>query len=260
MKRPFLCHLHFYWSWHAGQPRSSYVTLTSSANPIRKGQSATLSCTTFYSDGTHSSCVSPVYTDDQSQTVVKISGNTISANSIGSATVKVTVTGVSATLAMKVHSSHTGSSRRNHGHPGCQSARLQRRPRKRLGVPDGRSRRRYARAFPVRVGNGRACKRHHLGTPSPRSVMRCSLTASPHTSHLANTICIPLWLRLTARRTIPFFALRRPVALQLEQRRSVSSWFLVRASISCPHLPPSSTRLLAPTACRSATPTPIQER
>ncbi len=80
----------------------SYVTLTSSANPIPKGQSATLSCTTFYSDGAHSPCVSPIYTDDQSQTVVKISGNTISANSIGSATVKVTVAGVSATLAMKV--------------------------------------------------------------------------------------------------------------------------------------------------------------
>jgi hypothetical protein len=80
----------------------SHVTLTSSANPIRKGQSATLSCTTFYSDGTHGSCVSPVYTDDQSQTVVKVSGNTISGDSIGSATVKVTVSGVSATLAMKV--------------------------------------------------------------------------------------------------------------------------------------------------------------
>ncbi len=80
----------------------SYVTLTSSANPIRKGQSATLSCTTFYSDGTHTSCVSPVYADDQSQTVVRVSGNTISGYSIGSATVKVTVSGVSATLAMKV--------------------------------------------------------------------------------------------------------------------------------------------------------------
>jgi hypothetical protein len=80
----------------------SYVTLTSSANPIGKGQSATLSCTTFYSDGTHTSCVSPVYTDDQSQTVVRVSGNTISGYSVGSATVKVTVSGVSTTLAMKV--------------------------------------------------------------------------------------------------------------------------------------------------------------
>jgi hypothetical protein len=80
----------------------SHVTLTSSANPIRKGQSATLSCTTFYSDGTLGSCVSPVYTDDQSHTVVRVSGNTISGYSIGSATVKVTVSGVSATLAMKV--------------------------------------------------------------------------------------------------------------------------------------------------------------
>ncbi len=60
----------------------SHVTLTSSANPIRKGQSATLSCTTFYSDGTHGSCVSPVYTDDQSYTVVRVSGNTISGYSI----------------------------------------------------------------------------------------------------------------------------------------------------------------------------------
>ncbi len=80
----------------------SYVTLTSSANPIVKGESATLSCTTFYSDGTHAPCVSPVYTDDQSHTVVKVSGNTISGYSIGSVTVKVTASGASATLAIKV--------------------------------------------------------------------------------------------------------------------------------------------------------------
>ncbi len=187
----------------------SYVTLTSSANPIRKGQSATLSCTTFYSDGTHSSCVSPVYTDDQSQTVVRISGNTISGYSIGSATVKVTVSGVSATLAMKVI-------------PPTQEA---------LGVITATQ---VAKALGFNVdpandwefqmaaaagathvrfqcGWGTAeFKRHHLRIPSLRSVMRCSLTASPHTGHLANTSCILLWLRVTARRTIAILRVTAP--------------------------------------------------
>jgi hypothetical protein len=80
----------------------SYVTLTSSSNPITKGQSATLSCTVFHSDGTSGSCISPVYTDDQSQTVVRVAGNTISGFSIGSANVKVTVSEASATLAIRV--------------------------------------------------------------------------------------------------------------------------------------------------------------
>ncbi|MEA2542414.1 MAG: hypothetical protein QOH35_3780, partial [Acidobacteriaceae bacterium] len=102
IKRPFLVLFSLLLVLACRAATVSYVTLTSSANPIRKGQSATLSCTTFYSDGAHSSCVSPVYTDDQSHTVVRVSGNTISGYSIGSATVKVTVSGVSATLAMKV--------------------------------------------------------------------------------------------------------------------------------------------------------------
>jgi hypothetical protein len=102
MKRPSLILFALLLVLACRPPTVSYVTLTSSANPIRKGQSATLSCSIFYSDGSDNSCVSPVYTDDQGQTVVRVSGNTILGYSIGSATVRVTVSGVSTTLAMKV--------------------------------------------------------------------------------------------------------------------------------------------------------------
>jgi hypothetical protein len=102
IKRPFLVLFSLLLVLACRAATVSYVTLTSSANPLRKGQSATLSCTTYYSDGAHSACVSPVYTDDQSQTVVKISGNTISGYSIGTVKVTVTVPGASTTLTIKV--------------------------------------------------------------------------------------------------------------------------------------------------------------
>ena len=69
----------------------SSVTVASTANPIRKGQTATLSCTATYSDGTHGSCVSPIYSEDQSGTVVKISGSSLFGYSVGSATVKAKI-------------------------------------------------------------------------------------------------------------------------------------------------------------------------
>lgn len=80
----------------------SSVTVTSTANPIRKGQTATLSCTASYSDGTHGSCVSPIYSEDQSGTVVRISGTGLFGYSVGSATVTATVAGVSGILSVKV--------------------------------------------------------------------------------------------------------------------------------------------------------------
>src|ERR1700687_960437 len=80
----------------------SSITIASTANPIRKGQTASLSCTASYSDGTHGSCVSPIYSEDQSGTVVRISGSTLSGYSVGSATVKATVAGVSGILSVKV--------------------------------------------------------------------------------------------------------------------------------------------------------------
>lgn len=80
----------------------SSIALTSTSNPIRKGQTATLACTASYSDGTSGPCLSLVYTEDQSGTVVKISGNTVLGYSVGSATIKATVSGVSATLAIAV--------------------------------------------------------------------------------------------------------------------------------------------------------------
>jgi hypothetical protein len=80
----------------------SSVTVASTANPIRKGQTATLSCTANYSDGTHGACVSPIYSEDQSGTVVRISGSSIFGYSVGSSTVKATVAGVSGMLSVKV--------------------------------------------------------------------------------------------------------------------------------------------------------------
>ena len=80
----------------------SSVTVASTANPIRKGQTATLSCTANYSDGTRGVCVSPIYSEDQSGTVVKISASSIFGYSIGSSTVKATVAGVAGTLSVKV--------------------------------------------------------------------------------------------------------------------------------------------------------------
>ena len=80
----------------------SSVTVTSTANPIRKGQTATLSCTASYSDGTRGSCVSPIYSEDQSETVVRISGSALFGYSVGSATVKATVAGVSGILSVNV--------------------------------------------------------------------------------------------------------------------------------------------------------------
>src|SRR3984893_9756939 len=80
----------------------SSVTVASTANPIRKGQTATLSCTANYSDGTHGPCVSPIYSEDQSGTVVRISGSSIFGYSVGSSTVKATVAGVSGMLSVKV--------------------------------------------------------------------------------------------------------------------------------------------------------------
>src|SRR5260370_13989173 len=80
----------------------SSVTVASTVNPIRKGQTATLSCTASYCDGTHGSCISPIYSEDQSGTVVRISGSTLSGYSVGSATVKATVAGVSGILSVKV--------------------------------------------------------------------------------------------------------------------------------------------------------------
>lgn len=80
----------------------SSVTVTATANPIRKGQTASLSCTASYSDGTHGSCVSPVYSEDQSGTVVRISGSSLFGYSIGSAAVKATVAGGSGVLSVTV--------------------------------------------------------------------------------------------------------------------------------------------------------------
>ena len=78
------------------------VAISSTAEPIVKGQTATLSCTATYSDGTNGSCENPAYSEDQSGTVVKISGSTIFGYSVGSATVKGTVAGVSGTLPITV--------------------------------------------------------------------------------------------------------------------------------------------------------------
>jgi hypothetical protein len=80
----------------------SSVKITSTVNPIVKGQTATLLCTAIYSDGTNGSCSAPVYSEDQSGTVVKISGSSIFGYSIGSATVKGEVEGVSAVLTVIV--------------------------------------------------------------------------------------------------------------------------------------------------------------
>lgn len=80
----------------------SSVTITSTANPIVKGHTATLSCTATYSDGTNGACSAPVYSEDQSGTVVKISGSAIFGYSIGSATVTASVAGVSGILLVKV--------------------------------------------------------------------------------------------------------------------------------------------------------------
>jgi hypothetical protein len=80
----------------------SSVVVASTVNPIRKGQTATLSCTANYSDGTRGVCVSPIYSEDQSGTVIKISGASIFGYSVGSSTVKATVAGVSGTLSLKV--------------------------------------------------------------------------------------------------------------------------------------------------------------
>ncbi len=66
----FFCPLYtfaaFRWPRSYCIPRYAHLILLI---PLTKGQNATLSCTAFYSDGTSGSCVSPVYTDDQSQTV-----------------------------------------------------------------------------------------------------------------------------------------------------------------------------------------------
>src|SRR5882762_8494648 len=80
----------------------SSVTVASTANHLRKGQTATLSCAANYSDGTHGACVSPIYSEDQSGTVVSISGSSIFGYSVGSSTVKATVAGVSGMLSVKV--------------------------------------------------------------------------------------------------------------------------------------------------------------
>src|SRR5271170_867000 len=80
----------------------SSVIVASTANPIRKGQTARLSCTASYSDGTLGACVSPIYSEDQSGTVVQISGSSIFGYSIGSSTVKATVGGATGTLLVKV--------------------------------------------------------------------------------------------------------------------------------------------------------------
>jgi hypothetical protein len=80
----------------------SSIMIASTVNPIRKGQTARLSCTASYSDGTRGACVSPIYSEDQSGTVVQISGYSIFGYSIGSSTVKATVGGVTGTLSVKV--------------------------------------------------------------------------------------------------------------------------------------------------------------
>ena len=78
------------------------ISISSSANPIRKGSTAKLACTASYSNGTRGPCVSPAYSEDQSGTVVEISGTILKGYSVGAATVKATVGGVSASLIVSV--------------------------------------------------------------------------------------------------------------------------------------------------------------
>ena len=83
-------------------PTVSSISLSVSSNPIQKGTTATLTCQARYSDGTTGACASPVYTENQVGTVVRISGTTLFGYSVGSSIVTGTVSGVSTTLPVVV--------------------------------------------------------------------------------------------------------------------------------------------------------------
>src|SRR5271155_1426248 len=85
---------------HAATVTSVGVTATSATLPV--GQTATLSCTATYSDGSHAACVSPSYSENQSGSVITLSGTQITGYAFGSAVVTATTAGVSGSLSVNV--------------------------------------------------------------------------------------------------------------------------------------------------------------
>ena len=78
------------------------VSLTATPTALTVGQTATISCTTTYSDGTSGACVSPAYSENQNNTVITLSGATMTGYAFGTTTLTGTASGVSGTLAVKV--------------------------------------------------------------------------------------------------------------------------------------------------------------
>jgi hypothetical protein len=85
---------------HAATVSSVSVKATSAT--LTPGQTATLSCTATYTNGTTATCVSPVYTENQGGTVIYLSGATMTGFAFGSTVVTAAVSGVSGTLAVTV--------------------------------------------------------------------------------------------------------------------------------------------------------------
>jgi hypothetical protein len=80
----------------------SSITLQATSLSLIKGQTAALSCTATYTDGSKSPCLSPIYTEDESGTVVSLSGATMSGIAVGSARVTATTSGVTGSLTVSV--------------------------------------------------------------------------------------------------------------------------------------------------------------
>jgi hypothetical protein len=80
----------------------SSVSVKATSVTLIPGQTATLSCTATYTTGSTGACATPVYTENQSGSVISLSGATMAGYAFGSTVVTATVRGVSATLNVTV--------------------------------------------------------------------------------------------------------------------------------------------------------------
>jgi plastocyanin len=78
------------------------VSVTATATSLTRGQTATLSCTANYSNGSGGACASPSYSENQFGSVVTLSGATVTGYAVGETAVTAAVGGVSGSLLINV--------------------------------------------------------------------------------------------------------------------------------------------------------------